>query len=45
MTPSPGQVATEGILRLRLEGINQGYQDMKDFKNTRGIVVYPDADR
>ncbi|MBC7372525.1 MAG: NDMA-dependent alcohol dehydrogenase [Frankiales bacterium] len=28
-----------------LEDINQGYQDMKDGKNLRGVVVYTDADR
>jgi NDMA-dependent alcohol dehydrogenase len=29
----------------RLEDINQGYQDMRDGKNLRGVVVYTDADR
>lgn len=28
----------------RLEDINQGYQDMADGKNLRGVVVYSDAD-
>ena len=28
-----------------LEDINQGYQDMKDGKNLRGLIVYGDADR
>jgi S-(hydroxymethyl)glutathione dehydrogenase/alcohol dehydrogenase len=31
--------------RYALEEINQGYQDMKDGKNIRGMVVYTDADR
>lgn len=30
--------------RYRLEDINQGYQDMFDGKNLRGLVVYTDAD-
>jgi Zn-dependent alcohol dehydrogenase len=30
--------------RYRLEDINQGYQDMFDGKNLRGLVVYSDAD-
>ncbi|UGT60577.1 NDMA-dependent alcohol dehydrogenase [Nocardia asteroides] len=29
----------------RLEDINQGYQDMLDGKNIRGIIKYSDADR
>ncbi len=28
-----------------LEDVNQGYQDMKDGKNLRGMVVYSDKDR
>ncbi len=28
-----------------LEDINQGYQDMKDGKNLRGVILYSDADR
>jgi S-(hydroxymethyl)glutathione dehydrogenase/alcohol dehydrogenase len=28
----------------RLEDINQGYRDMADGKNLRGVVVYSDAD-
>lgn len=28
----------------RIEDINQGYQDMADGKNLRGVVVYSDAD-
>jgi len=43
----------EGLLKLdelvttrySLEDINQGYQDMRDGKNIRGMVVYTDADR
>jgi S-(hydroxymethyl)glutathione dehydrogenase/alcohol dehydrogenase len=31
--------------RYSLEDINQGYQDMRDGKNIRGMVVYTDADR
>jgi S-(hydroxymethyl)glutathione dehydrogenase/alcohol dehydrogenase len=28
----------------KLEDINQGYQDMRDGKNLRGLVKYTDAD-
>ena len=43
----------EGRLKLdelvtntyRLEDVNQGYQDMKDGKNLRGVILYTDADR
>jgi NDMA-dependent alcohol dehydrogenase len=43
----------EGRLKLdelvtttyRLEDINQGYQDMRNGKNLRGMIVYTDADR
>ncbi|CRK53117.1 Alcohol dehydrogenase B [Rhodococcus sp. RD6.2] len=31
--------------RYSIEDINQGYQDMFDGKNLRGVVVYTDADR
>jgi Zn-dependent alcohol dehydrogenase len=31
--------------KYRLEDINQGYQDMKEGKNIRGMAVYTDADR
>jgi NDMA-dependent alcohol dehydrogenase len=31
--------------RYSLEDINEGYQDMRDGKNIRGVVVYTDADR
>ncbi|MGZ4524703.1 MAG: alcohol dehydrogenase, partial [Mycobacteriaceae bacterium] len=43
----------EGKLKLdelitktyKLEDINQGYQDMLDGKNLRGVIRYTDADR
>lgn len=43
---------TDGLLKLdelvtrtyRLEDINQGYRDMLDGKNLRGIIAYTDAD-
>ena len=28
-----------------LEDVNQGYQDMRDGKNLRGVILYTDADR
>ncbi len=31
--------------RYSLDDINQGYQDMRDGKNIRGMIVYTDADR
>jgi Zn-dependent alcohol dehydrogenase len=31
--------------RYALEDINEGYQDMRDGNNIRGMVVYTDADR
>ncbi|GAB3306352.1 NDMA-dependent alcohol dehydrogenase [Geodermatophilus aquaeductus] len=31
--------------KYKLEDINQGYQDMRDGKNIRGMVVYSDSDR
>jgi Zn-dependent alcohol dehydrogenase len=31
--------------RHALEDINEGYQDMRDGNNIRGMVVYTDADR
>jgi S-(hydroxymethyl)glutathione dehydrogenase/alcohol dehydrogenase len=31
--------------RYSLEEVNQGYQDMRDGRNVRGLVVYTDADR
>jgi len=50
MIPLKGQVATAiaaaaFTTKYRLEDINQGYQDMKEGKNIRGMVVYTDADR
>jgi len=30
--------------RYKLEEINEGYQDMRDGKNIRGLIVYGDAD-
>jgi S-(hydroxymethyl)glutathione dehydrogenase/alcohol dehydrogenase len=51
--PSLLSLYQEGALKLdelvttrySLEEINQGYQDMRDGKNIRGMVVYTDADR
>lgn len=42
-----GQLKLEELVttKYKLEDINQGYQDMKDGKNIRGMVVYTDADR
>jgi NDMA-dependent alcohol dehydrogenase len=31
--------------KYKLEDINQGYQDMRDGKNIRGMVIYSDSDR
>ncbi len=31
--------------RYRLDQVEQGYQDMKDGKNLRGVIVYTDEDR
>jgi S-(hydroxymethyl)glutathione dehydrogenase/alcohol dehydrogenase len=31
--------------RYSLEEVNQGYQDLRDGKNIRGLIVYTDADR
>jgi NDMA-dependent alcohol dehydrogenase len=31
--------------RYSLEEVNQGYQDMRDGRNIRGLIVYTDADR
>jgi len=50
--PNLLRLYTEGQLKLdelvtktyRLEDINQGYADMLDGKNIRGMVVYDDAD-
>jgi S-(hydroxymethyl)glutathione dehydrogenase/alcohol dehydrogenase len=42
-----GQLKLDDLVTTRysLEDINQGYQDMRDGKNIRGMVVYTDADR
>jgi S-(hydroxymethyl)glutathione dehydrogenase/alcohol dehydrogenase len=42
-----GQLKLEELVttKYKLEDINQGYQDMKDGKNIRGMIVYTDADR
>jgi NDMA-dependent alcohol dehydrogenase len=42
-----GQLNLDGLVttRYRLEDINQGYQDMRDGKNIRGLIVYTDSDR
>jgi S-(hydroxymethyl)glutathione dehydrogenase/alcohol dehydrogenase len=39
-----GQLDLEGMVtnRYKLGDINQGYQDMRDGKNIRGVVVYDD---
>jgi len=51
--PSLLSMYQEGMLKLdelvtktyQLEDINQGYQDMRDGKNLRGVIRYTDADR
>ncbi|WP_222194688.1 NDMA-dependent alcohol dehydrogenase [Modestobacter italicus] len=42
-----GQLKLDGLVtqKYSLEEINQGYQDMRDGKNIRGMIVYTDADR
>jgi S-(hydroxymethyl)glutathione dehydrogenase/alcohol dehydrogenase len=42
-----GQLKLDDLVTTKyaLEDINQGYQDMRDGKNIRGMVVYTDADR
>ena len=42
-----GQLKLDGLVTktYALEDINQGYQDMRDGKNIRGMVLYTDADR
>lgn len=42
-----GQLKLDGLVTktYALEDINQGYQDMRDGKNIRGMVLYSDADR
>ena len=42
-----GQLNLEGLIttKYKLEDINQGYQDMRDGKNIRGMIEYTSADR
>ncbi len=42
-----GQLKLDGLVTktYALEDINQGYQDMRDGKNIRGMIRYTDADR
>ena len=42
-----GQLQLDELVTTKyaLEDINQGYQDMRDGKNIRGMIVYTDADR
>lgn len=42
-----GQLKLDGLVTTKysLEDVNQGYQDMRDGKNIRGMIVYTDADR
>jgi NDMA-dependent alcohol dehydrogenase len=42
-----GQLKLDGLVTktYKLEDINEGYQDMRDGKNIRGMVLYSDADR
>lgn len=42
-----GQLKLDGLVttKYKLEDINTGYQDMRDGKNIRGMVIYTDADR
>jgi NDMA-dependent alcohol dehydrogenase len=42
-----GRLKLDGLVttRYRLEQINQGYQDMRDGGNIRGLIAYTDADR
>jgi S-(hydroxymethyl)glutathione dehydrogenase/alcohol dehydrogenase len=42
-----GQLKLDDLVTTRysLEEINTGYQDMRDGKNIRGMIVYSDADR
>jgi NDMA-dependent alcohol dehydrogenase len=42
-----GQLKLDDLVTTKysLEEINQGYQDMRDGKNIRGMIVYTDADR
>lgn len=42
-----GQLKLDELITTtyKLEDINKGYQDMRDGKNLRGLIVYTDADR
>ena len=42
-----GQLKLDELVtnKYSLEDINQGYQDMRDGKNIRGMIIYTDADR
>ena len=42
-----GRLNLDGLVttRYRLGQINEGYQDMRDGSNIRGLIVYTDADR
>lgn len=42
-----GQLKLDELVttKYKLEDVNQGYQDMRDGKNIRGMIVYTDADR
>jgi len=42
-----GQLNLDSLVTTKysLEEVNQGYQDMRDGKNIRGMIVYTDADR
>jgi S-(hydroxymethyl)glutathione dehydrogenase/alcohol dehydrogenase len=42
-----GQLKLDELVTTRyaLDEVNQGYRDMKDGRNIRGLIVYTDADR
>jgi NDMA-dependent alcohol dehydrogenase len=42
-----GQLKLDELVTTKysLEDVNQGYQDMRDGKNIRGMIIYTDADR
>jgi NDMA-dependent alcohol dehydrogenase len=42
-----GQLKLDGLVtqKYALEDVNQGYQDMRDGQNIRGMITYSDADR
>jgi S-(hydroxymethyl)glutathione dehydrogenase/alcohol dehydrogenase len=42
-----GQLNLDDLVTTKysLEQVNEGYQDMRDGKNIRGMIVYTDADR